>query len=60
MIIAGIDFSITCPAVCIHDTSSQLSHSAVTYQFLQKNPSQKEIARWEASNYRFDNIICNY
>ena len=59
MIIAGLDFSITCPTICIHDITNDLKHSAVKFYFNQYNPTKKEYTRWEANQFRFENIFCS-
>lgn len=46
MILAGIDYSITCPAICIHSTESgPLSYNTVEWYFNQDGLTQKEKKR---------------
>lgn len=46
MILAGIDYSITCPAACIHDTESgPLSYETAVWYFNQDGLTQKEMKR---------------
>lgn len=46
MILAGIDYSITCPAACIHDTESgPLSYETAEWYFNQDGLTQKEMKR---------------
>lgn len=46
MIYGGIDYSITCPSLCIYDDSlGAFSHNTCKYYFQQYNVSDREIER---------------
>lgn len=48
MVIAGIDYSITCPSVCIHDTDlGPLSFDTCCFYFNQDSITKKEAKRRE-------------
>lgn len=51
MIIAGIDFSITCPAICTYDTAKGFFHfSTCNFFFNQQNVTLKEQVRRNEQN----------
>lgn len=55
MIYGGIDYSISCPSLCIYDDSlGALSHSTCKYYFQQHNVSDREIER--RRDLKLDNI----
>ena len=46
MIYGGIDYSITCPSLCIYDDSlGAFSHNTCKYYFQQHNVSDREVER---------------
>ena len=59
MVYAGLDYSISCPCICIYDTDTgPFIHKNCIYYFCQENASLKEIERREKLN--LDNIFCSY
>jgi len=65
MIVAGIDYSMSCPAVCIYDTSRPLTFKNCAFYFLIdkkkyeadfKNIHGFKTPLFEANEERFDNI----
>lgn len=55
MIYGGIDYSISCPSLCIYDDSfGALSHSTCKYYFQQHNVSDREVER--RRDLKLDNI----
>lgn len=56
MILVGIDYSITCPAICIHNTESgQLSFENCNFYFNQDSITKKEQKRRDS--LKFPNIF---
>lgn len=46
MVYAGIDYSITCPAICVYDTETgEFNHSNCVYYYYQKGVSDREQER---------------
>lgn len=45
MIVAGIDYSITCPAMCIYDTEKEFRHENLRFFVVKKNLSKREEKR---------------
>ena len=43
----GIDYSIACPAVCLHDLSKPVGLDSLKFKFIKKTASKAEQARWE-------------
>lgn len=63
MIIAGIDYSLNCPSICIYDTLlGPLCHNTSIYYINQSNVTIKETSRrhLEASNWINVNISMHY
>ena len=55
MIYGGIDYSISCPSLCIYDDSlGVLSHNTCKYYFQQHNVSDREVER--RRDLKLDNI----
>lgn len=55
MIYGGIDYSISCPSLCIYDDSlGALSHNTCKYYFQQHNVSDREVER--RRDLKLDNI----
>lgn len=56
--IAGIDYSINCPSVCIYDDTKELNHENCLFFVNQHGTSKKERKRRE--NLGLKNIFFNY
>lgn len=55
--IAGLDFSLTCPSLCIYSPELKFKHENVVFYFNQYRPTKKEVQRWDSLKIR--NIIPN-
>ena len=42
MRVAGVDYSITCPAICIHDDNNPLTYDNCLWYYNQKGHKQHE------------------
>ena len=70
MIIAGIDYSLTCPAICIHDTrwGAFSYHNTCNYfrsnlkrfeQFNENRLCAENHSPWKTEEDRYDDIAAN-
>lgn len=55
--IAGLDFSITCPSLCIYSQDLDFKYENVIFYFNQFRPAKKEIQRWNTT--KLSNIVPN-
>lgn len=58
MYLAGIDYSINCPCICIYNTDFEYIHENCEYYFCQNNVSSKELIR--RKSLLLKNIHCSY
>lgn len=65
MIVAGLDWSMSCPSICIHDTKKPLTFENCTFYFLIANKKFNKSwdnvhgffnSEWKSEQERFDNI----